>query len=93
MNTPLFSENIKDYACNPDLDPLIIKEVYFPPPAPQEIATLIESGLVYQNNAHYEQSLKSFEDARDKLKQIKPLRPEIDLYFRLSLASVFESSG
>jgi hypothetical protein len=82
--------------CNSGVGPCIIKEVLFPPQAPQEFATLIESALVYQNTANYEMALATFEEARDKWRQhegLKTLRPEIELYFELSMGSVYESSG
>ena len=49
---------------NPGILPSIIKEVFWPPEAPSEVATLIESALVYQNSANYEMASKSLEDAR-----------------------------
>ena len=44
--------------------PSLIKEVYFPPDAPSEIATLIESALVYQHATSYEMAINSLETAR-----------------------------
>lgn len=103
--------------------PVIIKEVFFPPDTTidaikddkdrskklQEVATLIESAIVYQNSANYEMALKSLEDARANWRELnntnqpvaKPgenkqagkLRPELELYFEMSLGSVYESSG
>jgi len=43
----VFHANIKGEMCNSGVAPCIIKEVFFPPEAPHEIATLIESALVY----------------------------------------------
>ena len=57
--------NIRGEHCNPGVMPTIIKEVYFPPDAPMEVATLMESSLVYQNSANYEMAVKSLEMARD----------------------------
>lgn len=68
----------------------------FPPEAPQEFATLIESALVYQNTANYEMALATFEEARDKWRAEESktrLRAEIELFFELSLGSVYESAG
>jgi len=98
--------------------PSIIKEVFFPPEAPQEVATLIESSLVYQNSANYMMAIKATESARqiwrdienppkpeepvgglpNKKKNVeKPpepkLRPEQELFFEMSLGSIYESSG
>jgi tetratricopeptide (TPR) repeat protein len=70
--------------------------VFFPPDAPQEFATMIESGLVYQNTANYEMAIATFEECRDLWREeegVKTLRPEIELFFELSLGSVYESSG
>ena len=36
-----------------------------PPQAPSEVATLIESTLVYQHSANYEMAIKTLEEARD----------------------------
>lgn len=46
-----FPISIKGAQGNPGIAPAVIKEVYFPPESPTEVATLIESGLVYQNSA------------------------------------------
>ena len=97
--------------------PSVIKEVFFPPEAPQEVATLIESSIVYQNDANYEMAVRSLKQARDiwRLKANPPkalqespskkdgtatekdpeprLRPEEELFFCMSLGSVYESSG
>jgi len=62
-NAP-FTDNIKNDQCNPGIAPTIIKEVYMPfKSSNPEISTFIESALVYQNSAHYEQALESFEKA------------------------------
>ena len=51
--------------------PHIIKEVFFPPEAPHEVATLIESALVYQNSANYQMAIRSLEEARKIWRQIE----------------------
>ena len=51
--------NSKQDQQNSGIMPSIIKEVFFPPEAPQEVATLIESSLVYQNDANYEMAIRS----------------------------------
>lgn len=57
--------------------PSIIKEVFFPPEAPHEVATLIESALVYQNSANYQMAVRSLEQARDLWRQIEnPSMPQ-----------------
>ena len=43
----IFPLNIRGDQGNPGIAPCIIKEVYFPPDSPMEVATLIESALVY----------------------------------------------
>ena len=106
---------------NPSIMPSIIKEVFFPPEAPHEVATLIESALVYQNSANYQMAVRSLEEARTQWRNMtKPpepiiqkkapgrgggtsdpvavpaehrLRPEQELFFMMSLGSVYESSG
>lgn len=50
--------------CNAGVAPCIIKEVYYPPDASHEIATLIESAIVYQNTGYFEQAIECFENAR-----------------------------
>ena len=57
--------NSKQDQQNSGIMPSIIKEVFFPPEAPQEVATLIESSLVYQNDANYEMAIRSLCQARD----------------------------
>jgi len=74
----------------------IIKEVYFPPEAPINVSTLIESANVYLTNEEYELAVSTFEDARDLWKKElagSPFRVEYDLFFELSIANVLESSG
>ena len=56
----IFPMNIRGDQGNPGVAPCIIKEVYFPPEAPPEVATLIESALVYQNSANYEMAIDCF---------------------------------
>ena len=103
--------------------PSIIKEVFFPPEAPHEVATLIESALVYQNSANYQMAVRSLEEARDLWRNIvnppqpvaqsektgfsrkvdspepvaaptdSRLRPEQELFFLMSLGSIYESGG
>jgi len=87
--------------------PTIIKEVFMPPNAPSEVATLMESSLVYQNSANYEMAVKSLEMARSLWRDMEKkaqnkisdaaavfmLRPEQELYFELSLGSIYESCG
>jgi hypothetical protein len=41
-----------------------------PPQAPKEVATLIESTLVYQNAANYEMAIKTLEEAREMWRRI-----------------------
>ena len=55
-----FPVNIKGAQGNSGIAPAVIKEVYFPPESPTEVATLIESGLVYQNSAQYEMAIECF---------------------------------
>lgn len=76
-----FPINIKGDQGNPGIAPCIIKELYFPPEAPCEVATLIESALVYQNSANYELAIECFSKARTEWQKIckadnKPLRKE-----------------
>jgi tetratricopeptide (TPR) repeat protein len=91
---------------NPGIAPCIIKEVYFPPEAPTEVATLIESALVYQNTGNYNMAILCFENARKewielliqeghqpKKDETSPLKKEQEMFFILSIASVYESCG
>ena len=55
-----FPLNIMGDQGNPGVAPCIIKEVYFPPEAPCEVATLIESALVYQNSSNFEMAVHCF---------------------------------
>jgi hypothetical protein len=65
VNENVFPLHIRQEHCNPGVMPIIIKEVFFPPDAPKEVATLMESSLIYQNSANYEMAVKSLEDARE----------------------------
>lgn len=92
----VFHSNIKGEQCNAGVAPCIIKEVYFPPEAPHDIATLIESALVYQNTANYEMAIHAYEQARSQWRTLlntAKLRNELELFFEMSLASVYESCG
>jgi hypothetical protein len=69
----IFPLNIRGDQGNPGIAPCIIKEVYFPPDSPPEVATLVESALVYQNNANFEMAIDCFEKAKSTwLAIIKP---------------------
>lgn len=92
----VFPCNIRGEHCNSGVAPCLIKEVFFPPDAPHEIATLIESAIVYQNSGHYEMAVHSFEQARVQWRttlNVAKLRNELELFFEMSLGSVYESCG
>jgi len=67
----IFPMNIRAEHSNPGVLPTIIKEVYFPPDAPMEVATLMESSLVYQSSASYEMAVRSMEDSRQMWREIE----------------------
>jgi hypothetical protein len=51
---------------------------------------------VYQNTAHYELAIECFERARTdwrKVLNVAKLRNELELFFEMSLGSVYESCG
>jgi hypothetical protein len=96
MDENTFPMNIRQENCNSGVAPCIIKEVFFPPEAPHEVATLIESAIVYQNSANFELATHSYDEARNLWKQmleVKVLRNELELFFEMSLGSVYESCG
>ena len=96
MEKPVFPNYSKNAFGNSFVAPCIIKEVLFPPDAPPDVASLLESANTYHANADYELALKCFEEARKSWKSIENkqlLRPEFELFFELSLASVLESFG
>ena len=64
MNENIFPQNLKEYQCNTGIAPVLIKEIYFPPDCPSEVATLIQSAIVYQNTGNFEMSTDCFEKAR-----------------------------
>ena len=70
MEENVFPMHLKGDQCNPNIMPSIIKEVFFPPEAPHEVATLIESALVYQNSANYQMAVRSLEQARNMWRNI-----------------------
>lgn len=72
----IFPQNIRGEHCNSSVMPTVIKEVYFPPDAPMEVATLMESSLVYQNSANYEMAVKSLEMARDRWRELEAIALE-----------------
>mmetsp|Transcript_6121 Transcript_6121/g.10391 ORF Transcript_6121/g.10391 Transcript_6121/m.10391 type:complete len:401 (+) Transcript_6121:548-1750(+) len=94
-----FPLNLRGDQGNPGVAPCLIKEVYFPPEAPTEVATLIESALVYQNSSNYEMAVRCFQQAKQewieflKDKDIKTLKKEQEMFFELSIGSVYESCG
>ena len=61
----MFPMNARGDQGNPGVTPCVIKEVYFPPESPSEVATLIESALVYQSDSNFEMSIDCFEQARE----------------------------
>lgn len=78
LNANIFPVNNRGEASNPGIAPCIIKEVFFPPDSPQEVATLVESALVYQNTANYEMAIKSYEDARNIWREIVNPTPVLE---------------
>ena len=96
MAESVFPNHLRATQCNSGVAPCIIKEVFFPPDAPHEVATLIESAIVYQNSANYEMAISSFERSRDLWREtlnVKALKNELELYYEMSLGSVYESCG
>jgi hypothetical protein len=71
MQESAFPMHLRGAQCNPGIMPSIIKEVFFPPAAPHEVATLIESALVYQNSANYQMAVRSLEQARSLWRDIE----------------------
>jgi len=71
MKASVFPQNIREEQCNPGIMPNVIKEVFMPPSVPRdiesrnEIATRIESALVYQNSGNYDMAVKALEEARE----------------------------
>jgi hypothetical protein len=60
----VFPLNLKQSQCHTGIAPCLIKEVYFPPECPTEVATLIESAIVYQNSSNFEMAVDCFEKAK-----------------------------
>jgi len=92
----VFPSNIRGEQCNSGVAPCLIKEVFYPPDAPHEVATLVESAIVYQNSGHFELAVHSLEQARALWRQTlnaARLRNELELFFEMSLGSVYESAG
>jgi len=84
--------------CNAGLMPSIIKEIYFQPDSPLQVQTLIESALVYQNVKNWKMALDCFDQAREQWKKEltgpkKELKKEQELFFELSIASIYEGQG
>lgn len=77
MESSIFPQNIRQMQCNTLVMPSVIKESYFPPKAPNEVATLIESALVYQHAANYMMAIKTLEDARDIWRKLEPWEPPV----------------
>lgn len=71
MQENVFPMHLRGDQQNPSIMPSIIKEVFFPPEAPHEVATLIESALVYQNSANYQMAVRSLEEAREMWRTIQ----------------------
>jgi tetratricopeptide (TPR) repeat protein len=102
MAENIFPLNIRGDQGNPGVAPCIIKEVYFPPESPQEVATLVESALVYQCDSNFEMAVDCYEKARETWMKVLKLRdssvkalkrPEHEMFFCLSVGSVYESAG
>ena len=93
---PIIQQCTKNKVCNSHVAACLIKEVYFPPEAPLQVATLIESANVYLASEEYELAVSTFEEARELWKHETPgnaLKTEFELFFELSIANVLESAG
>ena len=77
MQENVFPMSLKGDQQNSQIMPSVIKEVFFPPEAPHEVATLIESALVYQNSANYQMAVRSLEQARDLWRQMAPVAKKV----------------
>lgn len=88
INESVFPMNIRQESCNSGVMPTVIKEVFMPPDAPQTVATLIESSLVYQNSANYEMAVHSLEMARDEWRKLINPQAKIETKQTLSASVV-----
>jgi tetratricopeptide (TPR) repeat protein len=93
---PVIKQCTKNKLCNSHVAACLIKEVYFPPEAPLQVATLIESANVYLSTEEYELAVSTFEEARETWKREftgGSFKTEYELFFELSIANVLESAG
>ena len=93
-NPNLFPETMKKAVCNPGIPPVLIREIFVPPPSPPAINTLIESAIVFQNNCNFSMALMSLDKAKstwlDK-ERVQILKPEIELFFEMTRGAIYES--
>ena len=72
MQENIFPMHLRGDQQNASIMPSIIKEVFYPPEAERDVATLIESALVYQNSANYQMAVRSLEQARALWRETDP---------------------
>mmetsp|Transcript_129600 Transcript_129600/g.223951 ORF Transcript_129600/g.223951 Transcript_129600/m.223951 type:complete len:262 (-) Transcript_129600:1593-2378(-) len=86
--------------------PCLIREIFYAPPCPEEIATLFEVALTHHNTSHYALAVQTYLQAQDLWQtqltgeyraddgpNPSPLPTEALLFLRLAIGSVFESAG
>jgi hypothetical protein len=81
---------------NPGVKPCLIREILLPPESPPTVSALIESSYVYQNSNNYVMALTTLDKAKNEWLDIEhsyELKPELELFFELSKASIYESCG
>lgn len=96
LESAIFPSTFRQTIANPAVQPCIIQEILLPPASPAHITTLIESALVYQNTGNLYMALKSLDQARKEWSDFEgreELKPEIEFFFELSKAAIYESSA
>eukprot|EP01006_Ploeotia_vitrea_P007107 TRINITY_DN15990_c0_g1_i1.p1 TRINITY_DN15990_c0_g1~~TRINITY_DN15990_c0_g1_i1.p1 ORF type:complete len:270 (+),score=20.32 TRINITY_DN15990_c0_g1_i1:77-886(+) len=86
--------------------PCLIREIYYAPPCPEEVAALFEVALTHHNTSNYALAVQTYMQAQQKWEieltgeyqpehgpTGSPLPPEAQLFIRLAVGSVFESAG
>eukprot|EP00163_Fabomonas_tropica_P008670 TRINITY_DN1839_c0_g1_i2.p1 TRINITY_DN1839_c0_g1~~TRINITY_DN1839_c0_g1_i2.p1 ORF type:complete len:107 (-),score=10.38 TRINITY_DN1839_c0_g1_i2:41-361(-) len=78
--------------------PCLIREVLFPPPAPDHVRDLLDVALVQHNQSKYHLAIDTYRKAEVVWKEIladagADVPQEVDLFFLNAVGSVHESQG
>lgn len=94
LNSNLLPETFAEMSSNPSTQPSLIKEVFSLPSTFNQVSSTVDSCYSYLSKGEMRNSILSILKAKSECSRLegkKVLKPELALFFELTLASIFES--